>query len=212
MVTTASPEEISKKEQQENNQDNGQVSLGEMSGKEADGKSVMSNQEASGMESEKRVSKRINSKKLEEKSILRFRSENNLDQYYLVNDPKHVSNIGSDPISTVEPIFDAYTNTPSSEIFFEVRRVGFFPLIFRDRLYLMLSKLYHYREAKKTNVYLTLILSSVDEGDTDRGSRAITRIINDFQPAIGIGLLRVVQYNFEGEESQDLFDLVEESS
>lgn len=149
--------------------------------------------------------RRVDQDRLEEKAITRFLELNNLQQFPVVREAKLMAQMEvADPISTSGPIFDGYLNTLDAEIFVEVRPVGRYGLMmFRERLYLMLSKLYHYRVLKKTNVYLTLVLTTLPD-DEVRPS-FVNRILGEFQPAITNGLLKVIEINFTEAEAAELF-------
>ncbi len=152
-----------------------------------------------------KLMRRINQGRLEEKAISRFLELNNLQQFPVVREAKLMAQMEvADPISTSGPIFDGYLNTFDAEIFVEVRPIGRFGLImFRERLYLMLSKLYHYRVLKKSNVYLTLVLTTLPDDEVRPNS--VNRILGEFQPAITNGLLKVIEINFTESEAAELF-------
>ena len=152
-----------------------------------------------------RLSRRVDRRRLEEKAISRFLELNNLQQFPLVREAKLMAQIEvADPISTSGPIFDGYLNTLDSEIFVEIKQLGRSGLImFRERLYLMLSKLYHYRVLKKSNVYLTLVLTTLP--DYELRPISVNRILGEFQPAINNGLLKVIEINFTEAEAAELF-------
>lgn len=149
--------------------------------------------------------RRVDQGRLEEKAISRFLELNNLQQFPVVREAKLMAQMEvADPISTSGPIFDGYLNTLDAEIFVEVRPVGRYGLMmFRERLYLMLSKLYHYRVLKKSNVYLTLVLTALPDDEVRPNS--VNRILGEFQPAITNGLLKVIEINFTESEAAELF-------
>jgi len=152
-----------------------------------------------------RPTRRADPRQLENKAIIKFLELNNLQQFPVVREAKLIAQVEvADPISTSGPIFDGYLNTLDAEIFIEVRQVGRYGLMmFRERLYLMLSKLYHYRVLKKTNVYLALVLTTLP--DDAMRPISINRIFNEFQPAITNGLLKVMEVNFTQAEAAELF-------
>lgn len=152
-----------------------------------------------------RPTRRVDQRRLEEKAISRFLELNNLQQFPVVREAKLMAQMEvADPISSSGPIFDGYLNTLDSEIFVEVRPVGRYGLMmFRERLYMMLSKLYHYKVLKKSNVYLTLVLTTFP--DDEARPNSVNRILGEFQPAITNGLLKVVEINFTEAEAAELF-------
>lgn len=150
--------------------------------------------------------RRINSRMLEEKSITKFLELSNLQQFPVVREAKLMASMEvADPINISGPIFDGYLNTLDAEIFVEVKITGRYSLVmFRDRLYMMLSKLYHYKTIKKSNVYLALVLATLP--DEEIRHNYISKILNDFQPAISNGLLKVIEIDFSREEASELFN------
>lgn len=105
-----------------------------------------------------------------------------------------------DPIMERRITFDGYMKSANKEYFFEVKNSRNFSPIFWDRLYVMLSKILFYREAKKVPTELILIISRVPEPESEPESRNFERFIQAFQPAIAGGLLRVEQIEISQEE------------
>jgi hypothetical protein len=62
----------------------------------------------------------------------------------------------------------------------------------------MLSKINHYRQAKKTDAYLELVLMKLPDGETAR--YPTSRLLESFAPAISSGLLRVMEIEFSDAE------------
>ena len=131
--------------------------------------------------------------KAETFAVKKFVATNNLQAFNLIEDAKLSSQFsGIDPITDVTPLFDAYINASASEIFVEARLVQFASLTFRDRLYVMLNKVNHYKVLKKANVYLQLVLVNLPEPSMVRpASYYLDRLQREFQPAITSGLLRI---------------------
>jgi hypothetical protein len=108
---------------------------------------------------------------------------------------------GIDPVSTVKPIYDAYYRSGDEEVFVEFRpdQPGAMSMIFRDRLYVMLSKIAHYRRVKGVEARLDLVLMHVPNLD-DRLGPTMARMLEQFEPAIANGLLRVEEVMFSEEQ------------
>jgi len=108
---------------------------------------------------------------------------------------------GLDPIMERRIVFDGYLKTPQSELFLEVNSIDFSPFFF-DRLYVMLSKIMHYRDAKKIEAQLVLILTEFPSELELRRSdyRGMERLMRDFQPAFANGLLKVETIAFSSED------------
>lgn len=153
------------------------------------------------------VERQFDRAKSEELAIKKFVSSHNLQAFNLIRDAKLSTQFsGIDPITDVTPIFDAYINATDSEIFVETRPTHFASLMFRDRLYVMLTKIHHYKTIKKANVYLALLLVTVPEQMTSRpASSYVDRILREFEPAITSGLLRVHTIEATPEEVETLY-------
>ncbi|MBQ0933660.1 hypothetical protein [Ideonella alba] len=142
---------------------------------------------------------RVDRRKLEEVTITKFLAANGWQQYSLLREAKLTSQFAiTDPVSDEAPLFDGYVTVPDAEVFIEVRNSSLSAAFFRERLYMMLTKIYHYRAAKKSNVFLALVLVSIP--GEERRESSIQRILRDFQPAISNGLLRVAEIAVPQEE------------
>ena len=153
------------------------------------------------------VERQFDRAKAEELAIGKFVANNNLQSFNLIKDAKLSTQFsGIDPITDVTPIFDAYINTTDSEIFVETRPTQYASIMFRDRLYVMLTKIHHYKTIKKANVYLALLLVSTPEPTTSRPpSFHLDRLQREFEPAITSGLLRIQIVEPTPEELQGLY-------
>lgn len=113
-----------------------------------------------------------------------------------------------DPIMERRITFDGYMKSASKEYFFEVRNSKNMSPMSWDRLYVMLSKILFYREAKKVPTELILIITKLPETEPESGPRYFERFIQAFQPAIAGGLLRVEQIEITQEEFSVLMEQV----
>jgi hypothetical protein len=131
--------------------------------------------------------------KAESFAVQKFVSTNNLQAFNLILDAKLSTQLsGIDPITDVTPIFDAYINANDAEVFVEARPAHFATLAFRDRLYVMLNKIHHYKMLKKANAYLALVLVHLPEPSMSRPiDYYLDRLQREFEPAITSGLLRI---------------------
>lgn len=143
----------------------------------------------------------------EEFAISKFVLSQNLQAFNLIRDAKLSTQFsGIDPISNATPIFDAYINTTDSEIFVETRPMHSASFFLRDRLYMMLTKIHHYKTIKKTNVYLALLLVDVPELTSSRmAGISFERLKLEFEPAITAGLLRIHKIEPTPSEIQGLY-------
>ena len=149
--------------------------------------------------------KRIDNSKLEDFVLKQFFVEHNIDISKIYKGIKLQAFQGIDPISDTSPIFDAYLNDIDKEVFYEVRPVkNYLSGLFFDRLYLMLSKIYHYRNVKKSNTFLNLILVEIP-GDTKEENVLLNKVLDVFQPAISKGLLKISVINLDENEITALY-------
>lgn len=94
-----------------------------------------------------------------------------------------------DPVMDRRIVFDAYVKVDARERFIEATRSRT-TFMLADRLYVMLTKIWLYRQAKKVQAELILLL--VDAEDDDSGEkRSSNRLLEYFQPAIANDILRV---------------------
>lgn len=149
--------------------------------------------------------KRLDIRKFESCVLNQFIETNNYTGYPFneqVTFSKSFNNV--DPISRISPIFDGYIGTSDAEIFVEVKpRVSKYN---RDYLYLRLSALYHYRKAKNVSAYLQLILVELPE-DLENGSPSNIneKVIQHFEPAIELGLLKVKYMKLTKKQAQEIY-------
>lgn len=146
--------------------------------------------------------RRINLQKLEEVVLSKFIENKDLRKHsFIENAQILMPQKEIDPISHFNPIFDGYVETENYEMFIEIKLRNSPLIIFRERLYVMLSKLFYYRQAKKTNAYLNLILVDrpVTIGERDYGSYE-NKLITEFEPAIRMGLLKIEYIQLSEEE------------
>ncbi|MFA0217600.1 hypothetical protein AB4437_21315 [Vibrio cyclitrophicus] len=108
---------------------------------------------------------------------------------------------GIDPVSNQQPIFDGYYKDDEKEIFVEFRPNRGMHLMMRDRIYMMLSKLSHYQNVKGVNTHLDLVWLNVP--DEEPRPRSTERFLQDFEPAIASGLLRISEIDFTQEEANE---------
>jgi len=107
---------------------------------------------------------------------------------------------GIDPIGNQQIIFDGYLKEQEHETFIELRPAQFLHPFSRDRLYVMLSKINYYRNAKRVEAHLDLVLIKIP-GEESRSSMSSERFVGFFEPAIAGGLLKVVPIELTEEEA-----------
>jgi hypothetical protein len=152
------------------------------------------------------LERRVSVTRAKELALSRFVSEQNL-QENVIRDAKLPNEIlVIDPVTNVAPIFDAYINTASSDIFLSIRLTRHTSTMFLDRLYVMLTKVHHYKTITKKNSYLTLVLLNTPDNDSSLPlSYYLSRLDRQFQPAIVSSLLRIHSVNPNSEELESLY-------
>lgn len=99
---------------------------------------------------------------------------------------------GIDPVMDRRIVFDGYVKVDGRERFIEtVRARSPSSMMFADRIYVMLTKIWLYRQAKKIQAELVLILVDVEDNENDGRRFSSNRLLEYFQPAIANDLLRV---------------------
>ena len=151
-------------------------------------------------------SKRLaNLTKYEEIALPRFLATEGLSQLPIVRDAKFTNQFQQiDPVSEYSPIFDGYIRTIDTEIFIEMRVINRSIIIMRERLYLMLSKINHYRNIKRVNAYLFLVV--IVRPDDDINAVGLDRLKKEFEPAISNGLLRIREITITVPEHQQIMN------
>jgi hypothetical protein len=96
-----------------------------------------------------------------------------------------------DPIMDRRIVFDGYMKQGDAEVFLEARHSDMVSMMYFDRLYIMLSKISLYKEAKNTNAELLLLIVETEWTEKSPRGSLHERLLNYFQPAIKNGLLRV---------------------
>ncbi|MGR5294451.1 hypothetical protein ACPV5U_16475 [Vibrio mediterranei] len=96
-----------------------------------------------------------------------------------------------DPIMDRRTIFDGYIQSPSSEIFVDIRARDMLSIMFMDRLYIKLNKVNLYRKAKKVDAKLLLLVMSTDFDEKEERRNYVERLYEEFKPAIENKLLEI---------------------
>lgn len=147
-----------------------------------------------------------NWRKAEEIALSKYLQQRSLHPSNVILEAKLVSQFqGIDPISSSQPIFDAYIKETEHETFVEMRPATFTPMMFRDRLYVMLSKINHYRTAKRVEAHLDLVLMRLP-GEEERTPNSFARLLESFEPAIASGLLKIHEIAFTEQEATSCRD------
>jgi len=154
------------------------------------------------------VRRRLSHHKIEEIAFSKFLANRNLTEFDLIKEAKLVTQFsGIDAISNTQPIYDGYINTGDSEIFIEIKVARASVIMMRERVYLMLNKIYLYNKIKNANAHLNLILVDIDGEDDERNrfQRNSDRLKEFFEPSILKGLLRIVPISLSEEEKKEIY-------
>lgn len=108
-----------------------------------------------------------------------------------------------DPIMDLRIVFDGYLKQGESEVFVEARHKDMNTHLFLDRLYIMLSKINLYREAKNTKAELLLLIVDTKWYESHDPRNMYDRFIEYVQPAIKNGLLRIEHIDVSEQEAID---------
>lgn len=111
-----------------------------------------------------------------------------------------------DPIMDRRAIFDGYIQCLETEIFVEIRQKNMLSFMYMDRLYIMLNKVHLYRQAKKVDAKLVLLVISTDFDENEERRDFIQRIYEHFSPAIENKLLEIKVIEVSEKEVQDAKD------
>lgn len=106
-----------------------------------------------------------------------------------------------DPIMNRRIVFDGYIKGATQERFIDVRPKGAISLMYYDRLYVMLNKIYLYRQAKGISAELVLIILDIEGEESDRHWSS-DRFYDYFQSAISNKLLKIESVSISKEEME----------
>jgi len=147
----------------------------------------------------------INSRRYEEVALPKFLATEGLSQLPFISDAKVTNQFQQiDPVSEFSPIFDGYIKTIDTEIFIEMKIKNRNMMMLRERLYLMLSKINYYRNIKRVNAYLFLVL--IIKPNEEPNESILDKIKKEFEPAITNGLLRIREIEITTQENQQIID------
>lgn len=107
-----------------------------------------------------------------------------------------------DPIMNRKIVFDGYIKDATQERFIEIRHGNGYTPVFYDRLYVMLNKIYLYRQAKGVSSELILIFLETDEEKNER-SRNTEISFEPLQNSIANKLLRIEKISVSSSEIDD---------
>jgi hypothetical protein len=147
-----------------------------------------------------------NWREAEKVSLNKYLSKKSIHESNVITEAKLTTQFhGVDPVSNFQPIYDAYYREGDNEVFVEFRPNRGSPFMYRDRLYVMLSKISHYRTTKNVDAYLELVLMNIPEENNSRMGD-FSRILEQFEPAIASGLLKVSEVDFSEQELTEIRD------
>ncbi|QQO84024.1 hypothetical protein [Shewanella algae] len=106
-----------------------------------------------------------------------------------------------DPIMNRRIVFDGYIKGASQERFIEVRPKAAIHPMYYDRLYVMLNKIFLYRQAKGISAELILIMLDIEGEESDR-PWSNDRFYDYFQSAISNKLLKIESISISKEEME----------
>lgn len=152
---------------------------------------------------EGRTPARMNWAKAEAVAFNKLLQQRNVHPSNVITEAKLSFLQGIDPISNVQPIFDGYLKDAGHETFIEIRPERLISPTYRDRLYVMLSKVHHYRTAKQVEAHLDVVILKVPGEEGRNPWTAPDRFFETFEPAIATGLLKVHGIEFTEAEAAE---------
>lgn len=150
---------------------------------------------------------RMNWRKAEDLALNKLLKQRNIHPSNVITEAKLSFQFqGIDPISNVQPIFDGYIKESEHETFIDIRPERLLSPLYRDRLYVMLSKIHHYRTAKQVEAHLDVVVLKVpgEEGRSPWGPPE--RVFQLFDPAIASGLLKIQEIELTEAEAAECRD------
>ncbi|MEH3128290.1 hypothetical protein [Agrobacterium cavarae] len=149
---------------------------------------------------------KIDWRRAEEIALNKYVAHKSIDPSKVISDAKLVNHFdGVDPISKMNYIYDAYVKDDNGETFVEFKNERVFGVMLRDRLYVLLSKINYYRNSKRVDARLDLVIMKVP-GEEPSRFYSDTRFFENFSPAIASGLLNVITVEFTADEAAALRD------
>ena len=149
-----------------------------------------------------RPSYRVDWRKMESYAMKKYVSKKGIHTSNVIPEAKLVTQFhGIDPVNNYQPIFDGYYKDDDKEVFVEFRHSRGMLLIQRERIYMMLSKLNHYKNVKGIKAHLDLVWLNIPEEESRTNSA--DRFMQDFEPAIASGLLRVSEIDITKDEMDE---------
>jgi ABC-type multidrug transport system fused ATPase/permease subunit len=144
---------------------------------------------------------RIDNEKLNTLVLNKYFGVSKIDS--VLRDAKVVTQFqGIDPISDKNVIFDAFYNDIGKENFIKIQKNGYFSMIFHDRLYVLLNKVFHYRNRKNSNACLFLLIAKLPNNEM---SHVDDRFKDFFAPAIASGLLNIQYIDINEKELDSIY-------
>lgn len=141
-------------------------------------------------------------RKVESVAMAKYIEKKGIHSANVIPEAKLVTQFhGIDPVSNHQPIFDGYYKNDDKEIFVEFRPNRGVHMMLRERIYMMLSKLNHYQNVKGVDTHLDLVWLNIS--DEEYGGRPVERFLQDFEPAIASGLLRISEIDISQEEMSE---------
>jgi hypothetical protein len=135
-------------------------------------------------------------------AIKKFSTENNFNEERIITDVRFTAAFQAlDPIMERPVLFDGYYNDMEREVF--IRTILSYPnsIMSLDRLYLNLSKIFFYNQAKNVRSTLALLLVELPEKDNEGRHYPLGNRLNEyFRPALNNGILRIHTIKFSDED------------
>jgi hypothetical protein len=137
-------------------------------------------------------------------ALTKFLTQRNIHPSNVITDAKLTFQFdGIDPVSNIQPIFDGYIKEAERETFIDFRPERLVNPMYRDRLYVMLSKIHHYRVTRKIDAQLNVVVMKLPGEESRSVLGNPDRVFQFFEPAIASGLLKVHEVEFTEAEAAE---------
>lgn len=146
-------------------------------------------------------------KKAEDELFLRFSSKYGIPLSEIRREVKFEGGLEMiDPIMNRNIIYDGYVRSATKEYFLEVGPFAGMnaSVMASDRLYVLLAKVFFYRQLKKVEAEVVLLYPIFPVSPDEQRTDVIPRILQWFQPAVANNLLRVEGFAFTEKEYEEL--------
>jgi hypothetical protein len=149
--------------------------------------------------------RRLNSRLFQSQALEKYATLSGIEISAIHHDVKLREYTGLDPVSDESPIYKGYINDIDLDVFVEVVRPDrYFFFSVKNRLYAMLTKIFHYSTHNNRITQLVLVVVKTPDDEANVSAKMLEQLYEVFRPALSRRLLRVVHVEFSDEEMEQL--------